>query len=216
MFNTNNWSNDLWENEKRVVSDYRNVIPIGIDEAGRGCLAGPVVAAAVCYHNVCSFPSVADSKVLSPKKRWEAYQQICQSNALIATSFISPTYIDKMNILNATKLAMRKCISQIVDYFFCKKDNNYLFLIDGNQRLQNEYRGIQLTVVKGDSLLASIASASIVAKVERDQYMCKMDTIYPDFGFKTHKGYGTKKHFEAINKNGFTAIHRRTFLKGKK
>jgi ribonuclease HII len=213
MLNTDSADSDLWHNEYLLSRDYKNFAVIGIDEVGRGSLAGPVTASAVCYYHCLKKPFVRDSKKLSPKKREMAYMAILESGAYIATSFVSAYMIDKMNILNATKWAMKKCIDQIL-LNPALRHCSLLFLIDGNQQIADEKRGIQILCVKGDSLYSSIASASIVAKVERDRYMVKMDTIFPFYGFSAHKGYGTKSHFQALHDRGISSFHRRTFLKG--
>jgi ribonuclease HII len=213
MLNTDSTDSDLWHNEYLLSRPYENFAIIGIDEVGRGSLAGPVTASAVCYYKCRTKPLVKDSKKLSPQKRELAYTSIQESGAYISTSFVSAHMIDKMNILNATKWAMKKCIDQIL-LNQALRNCSLLFLIDGNQQIADENRGIQISCVKGDSLYSSIASASIVAKVERDRYMVKMDTIFPFYGFSTHKGYGTKSHFQALHDRGMSSFHRRTFLKG--
>jgi ribonuclease HII len=212
MLSIDQTDSDLWHNEYILAQQYPGFAIIGIDEAGRGSLAGPVAASAVCYLGCCSKPTVNDSKKLTPKQREIAYDQIRKSGALIATSFISPHMIDKMNILNATKLAMKKCIDQLLTREELRQ-RSILLLIDGNQSLSGEYRGIQQTCIKGDSIYSSIASASIIAKVERDHYMIQMDAVFPRYGFSIHKGYGTKKHYHALQKEGCSTFHRKTFLK---
>ncbi len=214
MLSTDQADSDLWHNEYILAQQFPDFAIIGIDEAGRGSLAGPVTASAVCYFGCCTKPTVKDSKKLTPKQREVAYHQIRSSGALIATSFISPRMIDRMNILNATKLAMKKCIDQLLAREELRQQS-ILFLIDGNQPLTNEYRGIQQTCIKGDSMYSSIASASIVAKVERDRYMIRMDTVFPRYGFSIHKGYGTKNHYHALQMQGCSTFHRKTFLKVK-
>ncbi|HPJ11795.1 MAG TPA: ribonuclease HII [Caldisericia bacterium] len=214
MLNIDQTDSDLWHNEYILAQQYPDFAIIGIDEAGRGSLAGPVAASAVCYLGCCTKPAVKDSKKLTPKQREFAYHQIHQSGALIATSFISPRMIDRMNILNATQLAMKKCIDQLLDREELRQ-HSILFLIDGNQPLTNEYRGIQQTCIKGDSMYSSIASASIIAKVERDRYMVQMDAVFPCYGFAIHKGYGTKNHYQALQMQGCSTFHRKTFLKVK-
>ncbi|MDD4028412.1 MAG: ribonuclease HII [Caldisericia bacterium] len=213
MLNTDSADPDLWYNEHILSRQYESFAIVGIDEAGRGSLAGPVTASAVCFYQCKKKPFVMDSKKLSPKKREIAYGEIQESGAYISTSFVSARMIDKMNILNATKWAMKKCIDQIL-FNPTLQHCPLLFLIDGNQPIVEETRGIQKTCIKGDSLYSSIASASIIAKVERDQYMVKMDRIFPLYGFSVHKGYGTKRHFQALHENGMSSFHRRTFLKG--
>ncbi|MCK5848680.1 MAG: ribonuclease HII [Caldisericia bacterium] len=205
--------NEYNKNERIISQLYEGQLLVGIDEVGRGSLAGPVVAAAVCYTDLNLLPSVKDSKKLSQKNREKKYKEILNSGAFVACSFISSTLIDKMNILNATKMAMEKCIRQIQ-----KSVNEFsscppLLLIDGNQRIENNQNWNQITIVKGDSKVASIASASIIAKVERDSYMCRMDEIFSGYEFSAHKGYGTKKHRDLLVQNGPSPIHRKTFIR---
>lgn len=176
----------------------------GVDEAGRGPLCGPVAAAAVIMPEGLIIDGVNDSKKLSEKKREELFDIIIENAISFRIEFSDEKTIDEINILNATMQAMERAISGLDP----KAD---FALIDGNCS-----RGITLpnrTVVKGDSLSHSIACASILAKVSRDRLMLKYDEMYPEYGFKAHKGYGTKAHYEAIQKYGILPIHRKTFLK---
>lgn len=176
----------------------------GVDEAGRGPLCGPVAAAAVIMPHGLIIDGVNDSKKLSEKKREELFDVIVEKAISFRIEFSDEKTIDEINILNATMQAMERAISGLDP----KAD---FALIDGNCS-----RGITLpnrTVVKGDSLSHSIACASILAKVSRDRLMLKYDEMYPEYGFKAHKGYGTKAHYEAIGKYGILPIHRKTFLK---
>ncbi|MBN2695516.1 ribonuclease HII [bacterium] len=178
--------------------------PIGIDEAGRGPLAGPVVIASV-YSNSVYVDGVYDSKQLSKKQREEIYKEIIQKNSY-TISVISSQEIDKINILNATKKGMLECFNSLYNQI----KTIDIALIDGNQKVP----GIeidQLTVVKGDSKSYSIAAASIVAKVYRDSIMEELDQKYPQYNFKNNQGYGTKEHIEAIKKYGVIPEHRLTF-----
>lgn len=177
---------------------------VGIDEAGRGPLAGPVVAAAVILPQNVFIEKLNDSKKLSPKVREKLYTEIHKKAISYGIGIIDENLIDKINILNATKLAMKKAIevlSVIPDMLFI----DALTLNDVNIK--------QKAIEKGDSLSISIAAASILAKVTRDRIIEEMDEIYPVYGFAKHKGYGTKEHIEAIKKYGPCPIHRKTFIK---
>ena len=176
----------------------------GVDEAGRGPLAGPVFAAAVILPENCFIPGLNDSKKLSEKKREELFDIICEKAVSYCIADISHERIDEINILNATFEAMNNAVNGLdvtPDYV----------LIDGNR-----IKGMNVaheTVVKGDAKSVSIAAASILAKVSRDRVMYDAAKQYPQYGFDKHKGYGTKAHCEAILKYGPCKIHRRTFLK---
>ena len=176
----------------------------GVDEAGRGPLCGPVAAAAVIMPEGLIIDGVDDSKKLSEKKREELYDIIVKNAISYSVVFEDEKTIDEINILNATMLAMEKAINSLNP----KAD---FALIDGNRS-----KGITIpnrTVVKGDSLSHSIACASILAKVTRDRLLIEYDEKYPLYGFKAHKGYGTKAHYEAIEKYGILPTHRKSFLK---
>lgn len=176
----------------------------GVDEAGRGPLAGPVVAAAVILPENCVLEGLNDSKKLSEKKREALYDAICQATSSYAIAMVDHTVIDQINILQATYQAMQQAIAGLsiaADYA----------LIDGNRAPKLDIACE--CVVGGDAKSASIAAASILAKVTRDRYMMEMDTQYPAYAFGKHKGYGTKAHYEAILKYGSCPIHRKTFLK---
>ena len=170
----------------------------GVDEAGRGPLCGPVVAAAVILPKHACIEGVNDSKKISEKKREKLYDDIMQR----AIGISDVDVIEKVNILNATKIAMKKAIESLS----IKPD---YVLIDGNQKIDIDI--LQETVVSGDAKSESIASASIIAKVTRDRMLRKFDEMYPEYGFAKHKGYGTKAHIEAIKKYGLTPIHRKSF-----
>lgn len=178
----------------------------GVDEVGRGPLAGPVVAAAVVITDLGKVPQVFDSKGLTEKKREELDLELRNSPYIkFAISEVSPEVIDEINILQATHLAMRNAV-KILEKELGEID---FVLIDGRPVKSMPYNN--LAIVKGDQKSASIAAASIIAKVYRDKLMCEYDSIYPEYAFAEHKGYGTKKHLEAINKFGVTPIHRKTF-----
>lgn len=194
---------DLWQIEHDCYQGGFDLI-CGVDEAGRGPLAGPVCAAAVILPRDLQISGLNDSKKLSAKKRNELYDVIlCEAEAY-AIAFASEMEIDEINILQATFLAMERAVLQLE----VRPD---LVLVDGN-RAPHLPLPVK-TVVKGDSLSANIAAASILAKVTRDRLMEKMDGIYPQYGFAVHKGYGTKRHYEALREYGPSPVHRQTFLK---
>lgn len=195
--------NDMlfYENEK-----YKEGLSFiaGVDEAGRGPLAGPVVAAAVIFEKGVIIPEVNDSKKLTAKKREQLFDVIISKALSYKIEFVDEKTIDEINILNASMTAMKNAINGLS----VKPD---FALIDGNcDRFIDVPHSC---IVKGDSLSMSIAAASILAKVARDRYMLKMDEKYPEYNFKSHKGYGTKEHVEKIKKLGVLPIHRKSFLK---
>lgn len=176
----------------------------GVDEAGRGPLAGPVCAAAVILPPDCVIDGLNDSKKLSEKKR-EALFDVIKNEALAySIAMASEKEIDEINILQATFLAMKRA----VDSLSIKPD---YILVDGNR--DPMFDTDTELVVKGDSLSASIAAASVLAKVTRDRFMLEIDKKYPQYQFSKHKGYGTKLHYEMIAEYGISDVHRRTFLK---
>ena len=177
----------------------------GIDEAGRGPLAGPVVAAAVILPKGCMIEGVNDSKKVSEKKREKLYDEIIENSISWGVGIIDNTVIDDINILEATRLAMHEAINKL------ETKPEFIF-IDAEKKVDTN--GVPyLPIIKGDALSISIAAASIIAKVTRDRIMRMFDKIYPEYGFEKHKGYGTKMHIEAIKSNGLTPIHRRSFTK---
>ena len=176
----------------------------GIDEAGRGPLAGPVFAAAVVLPADFSVQGVDDSKKLTPKKREELFGRIEASASAYGIGFATEQEIDQINILQATFLAMRRAFEKL-------GVRPELALVDGN-RVPS--LGVETcTIVHGDALSESIAAASILAKVSRDRLMLEIDRIYPQYGFAAHKGYGTAFHVEMLKKYGPCPVHRKTFLK---
>ena len=190
-----------YENQK-YAEGYTAVC--GCDEAGRGPLCGPVVAAAVILPRGLIIEGLDDSKKLTEKKREKLFDVICENAIAYAIAEASPEEIDEINILNASMLAMRRA----TDMLSVKAD---FALIDGNTS-----RGFDIpteTVVKGDSKSYSIAAASILAKVTRDRQCIDLDAAYPEYGIAKHKGYPTKDHMEAVRKYGPAPIHRKTFLK---
>ena len=176
----------------------------GVDEAGRGPLAGPVCAAAVILPEHLQIPGLNDSKKLTDKKRRELFPVIQEQAIAYGIGLASESEIDEINILQATFLAMRRALEQLTV-------RPEIALIDGNR--ETDFGLPVKTVVKGDSLSANIAAASILAKVTRDNLMMELAQKYPEYGFEIHKGYGTKAHYEALRTYGPCPIHRKTFLK---
>ena len=174
----------------------------GVDEAGRGPLCGPVVAAAVILKPDSKIEGVNDSKKLSEKKREQVYENIMENALAVGVGMSDVDVIESVNILNATKLAMKEAISKL------KVQPEYV-LIDGNQMIDITIPGE--TVVHGYAISESMAAASIVAKVTRDRMLIEWDKTYPEYGFAKHKGYGTKAHTDAIAKYGLTPLHRPSF-----
>ncbi len=194
---------NMWEIEQRHFDRGVELI-CGVDEAGRGPLAGPVCAAAVILPKNIEIPGLDDSKKLSDKRRRELYPIIKEQAVAYAIAFADHKEIDEINILQATFLAMERAISQL-------SAKPEFALIDGNR--EKDF-GIPVeTVIKGDSLSASIAAASVLAKVARDDLMLAAAEEYPQYGFEIHKGYGTKAHYVALAEHGPCPIHRMTFLK---
>lgn len=192
---------DLWHYEREALSNgYRLVA--GVDEAGRGPLAGPVVAAAVILPFECDTCGIYDSKQLSPEERESAYARIHDIAVSIGVGIVHADEIDRINILQATYRAMRLAIAKLSTL-------PDIFLIDGYPIRNFEYP--QVGVIDGDCKSASIAAASIVAKVTRDRIMCKFDSIFPQYGFARNKGYPTPEHLEMLGIHGVCEIHRKTF-----
>ena len=194
---------NLWEIEDALAEKGIKTI-CGVDEAGRGPLAGPVCAAAVILPSHLELPGLNDSKKLTDKKRRELYPIIKEQAIAYGIGFASEEEIDEINILQATFLAMQRAIDQL-------EGKAEFALIDGNR--EKDFGIPVMTVVKGDSRSASIAAASVLAKVARDDVMLAMAEEYPEYGFEIHKGYGTKAHYAALREHGASKIHRKTFLK---
>lgn len=176
----------------------------GIDEAGRGPLAGPVVAGAVILPKDDNLLYLNDSKKLSEKMRNLLYDEIYEKAIAVGVGIVSQEVIDEINILNATYLAMREAIAKLTvtpDVLL----NDAVTIPD--------VEILQVPIIKGDQKSVSIAAASIVAKVTRDRLMTELSKEYPEYGFEKHKGYGTKAHYDAIRKNGLCELHRKTFVK---
>jgi ribonuclease HII len=187
---------------------------VGVDEAGRGPLAGPVVASAVALRRDQFQSTINDSKVLSAGQREKAFYEIYE-NAFVGVGIISESVIDQGNILKATFLAMTNAVENAVAQWAAAESGgrmaqNVCLLIDGN-RFKSDLPYAYRTIVQGDSKVLSIACASIVAKVTRDRILNMYDAIYPQYGFKQHKGYPTRQHKEAIGTHGLSMIHRRSY-----
>ena len=195
---------DLWQLENSIYASSGASYIAGVDEAGRGPLAGPVCAAACILPRNLEIPGLNDSKKLSPQKREALYDVIIKSAVNYGIAFATVEEIESLNILNATFLAMNRALSML-------SPQPDLALIDGNRN-----SGISIPsrcVVKGDSLCADIAAASVLAKVTRDRYMLTMAEQYPEYGFEKHKGYGTAQHYAALRQFGPSPIHRPSFLR---
>ena len=193
----------MWEIEDSFYTQGYKVI-CGVDEAGRGPLAGPVCAAAVILPEHLEIPGLTDSKKLTDKKRRALFPVIQEQAIAFGIGFASEQEIDEVNILQATFLAMRRAMEQL-------KVRPDLALIDGNR--ETDFGLPVHTVIKGDSLSLNIAAASVLAKVSRDDVMLRLAETYPAYGFDIHKGYGTRAHYEALEKFGPCPIHRKSFLK---
>lgn len=194
---------DMWQIEENFFQKGIKLIA-GVDEAGRGPLAGPVCAAAVILPAGIEIPGLNDSKKLSDRQRRTLFPLIKEKAIAYAVAYASESEIDEINILQATFLAMHRAVEQL-------SVRPELLLIDGNRACDF---GVEAqTVVHGDSLSASIAAASVLAKVTRDDYMLQQAEKYPRYGFEIHKGYGTKAHYAALQEHGHCPIHRLTFLK---
>ena len=192
---------DLFEVETKASHQgFKNIA--GIDEAGRGPLAGPVVAAAVILPSQVNIPGLNDSKKLSTKKREELFPKIQEISVFYGVAVVDQKVIDKINILQAARLAMKQAVETL-------KITPGLLLIDGNQKIDSTLD--QWAIVKGDSRSLSIAAASVLAKVTRDRIMDGYHKLYPQYEFNRHKGYGTRLHRNLIQEHGPCPIHRSTF-----
>lgn len=194
---------NMWEIEEGCRAQGFDLI-CGVDEAGRGPLAGPVCAAAVILPHGLEIPGLTDSKKLSDKKRRELFPIIQQEAVSYGIGLASREEIDEINILQATFLAMERALAAL-------SVRPGLALIDGNR--EKDFGLPVKTVVKGDSLSMNIAAASVLAKVTRDDLMLEMAKVYPQYGFEIHKGYGTRAHYDALRAYGPCPIHRTTFLR---
>lgn len=194
---------ELWELENEIY-DAGEQLLCGVDEAGRGPLAGPVCAAAVILPRGLCIPGLNDSKKLTEKKREALYDVICSSAVSYGIAFATVDEIEEVNILNAAMLAMNRAIEKL-------SAQPTLALIDGNRN--SAIKIASRCVVKGDAKCADIAAASVLAKVTRDRYMLEMAEKYPQYKFEKHKGYGTKDHYAALREYGLCEIHRPSFLR---
>ena len=194
---------NMWEIEDSYYAQGITTI-CGVDEAGRGPLAGPVCAAAVILPPHLEIPGLNDSKKLTDKRRRELFPLIKEQAIAYGIGLASEQEIDEINILQATFLAMERALAQL-------SVRPELALIDGNR--EKDFGIPVKTVVKGDSLSANIAAASILAKVTRDDMMLELAKQYPEYGFDIHKGYGTKAHYEALRTYGASPVHRNSFLR---
>lgn len=193
---------DMYKYERSLVGDRTPYC--GVDEAGRGPLAGPVCAAAVILPEGLVIPGLNDSKKLTAKKRDALYDIICDTAVAFGIAFATVDEIEALNIKGATYLAMERAIADM-------GPAPVLALVDGNDK--NTLSIPAVKVVKGDSLCASIAAASVLAKVTRDCYMDDLDALYPQYGFAKHKGYGTAAHYAALREYGPSPVHRPTYLR---
>jgi ribonuclease HII len=191
----------LRKNQQADFGEYHYIA--GVDEAGRGPLAGPVVVAAVILDSTANLPGLNDSKKLSAKKREELFQLIIQQAVAYKIIEVSPEKIDQINILQATLWGMEEAVLNL-------ELAPQICLIDGN-RMPARISDISRTIIKGDSKYASIAAASILAKVQRDRIMLDFDAKYPQYNFAANKGYPTREHLAAIRAHGITPIHRRSY-----
>ena len=194
---------DLWELENEIAAEGFETL-CGVDEAGRGPLAGPVYAAAVILPRGLQIPGLNDSKKLTEKKREELFDVICEKALDYAIASASVEEIEERNILGATMLAMNRAIAGL-------KTRPDLALIDGNRNKDIETPS--RCVIKGDATCADIAAASILAKVSRDRVMLELAKEYPAYHFEQHKGYGTALHYEALRQYGPSPVHRPSFLR---
>lgn len=194
------------EFDKEIFTKHSPTHIIGIDEAGRGCLAGPVVSASfIMTKNFLNiYKDATDSKKLTSAKREKIFRQLIQNPESFGVGFACNKEIDKINILNATFLSMKRSYKKF------EQIKDTLTLIDGNHKIRN-FEINQIPVIKGDSKSLAIGLASIVAKVTRDRYMQILDKMYPEYGFAGHKGYPSKSHIEAIRKHGICPAHRTTY-----
>ena len=194
---------ELWNYEHACYDEGYDIV-CGVDEAGRGPLAGPVCAAAVILPRDLQIEGLNDSKKLTDKRRRALFDVITAQAVSYGIAFASEQEIDEINILQATFLAMRRALDQL-------SVRPAIALIDGNR--ETDFGLPVRTIVKGDSLSANSAAASVLAKVTRDDFMLEQAQRYPQYGFDVHKGYGTRAHYEALRQYGPCPIHRRSFLK---
>jgi len=192
-----------------------NILKIGIDEAGRGPLAGPVVSAAVMIKH--RIEGVRDSKKLSPEKRALLFNEIVEHAVAFGIGTATVEEIDALNILNATFLSMRRAIYSLLITYSRKfgeiEPDNFVVFVDGNRPIPDIPFRVK-AIIKGDNLIYEISCASILAKVYRDNIMVALANVYPQYGFEKNKGYGTREHFEALKRFGISPVHRKKFVRG--
>lgn len=215
------------QGQYRLQQEYPDQFIVGIDEVGRGPLAGPVVACAVYLKDPSLDLGLQDSKKMSAKKRESLFESIQDASFCYAIAMATEQEIDSLNILQATFLAMRRALAAI-GFPFLKEEpdkvplskghlpsDSCLFAVDGPLKIKGLNPDLQISIVQGDSKIVSISAASVLAKVYRDRYMKNLSLEYPEYGFEKHAGYGTKMHREAIQKYGYSPVHRQSFkLKG--
>ncbi len=195
LFKLSEYEREYWE---------KGIFPGGMDEVGRGSLAGPVVSACAVMPKEPLIPYVNDSKKLSEGRREKLFAQLCEAALCYGIGWIGPDVIDEINILQATRAAFKQA------YCSMERPPEHV-LVDAVKDLDIPAK--QRAIIHGDALSYSIAAASIIAKVTRDRYMCEMSLVYPQYGFERNKGYGTKEHIEALRNFGPCPIHRLSFLK---
>lgn len=203
LLNTEGFENPRFLEDVKWRNEWNIQFLAGVDEAGRGPLAGPVTAGAVILPSDVDIPELRDSKKLSEKKRDALAPKVRELALAYAVVHVSAQEIDEINILQASLVAMERCIEQLG----VKAE---AVLVDGNKKMPN-YKGIQMSLVKGDDKSLCVAAASILAKTERDAYMYELDEKYPEYGFAKHKGYPTKAHMEVVAELGLCPEHRLTF-----
>ena len=203
---------NLLQAESKLKEHFKNCILIGVDEAGRGPLAGPVVAAAAVLKEG-NFTFLNDSKKLSEKKRERIFEGLPDCCEYYSIGEASAQEIDEIGILNADFLAMRRALAPVVSQLG-EKNLPYKILVDGNLYIREIDKSLQMPIIKGDGRVACIAAASIFAKVHRDRQMIRFGGQFPGYGFEKHKGYGTEAHLAAIKKFGDCEIHRKSFKRG--
>lgn len=203
LLNTEGFENPRFLEDVKWRNEWNIQFLAGVDEAGRGPLAGPVTAGAVILPSDVDIPELRDSKKLSEKKRDALAPKVRELALAYAVVHVSAQEIDEINILQASLVAMERCIEEL-------RVKAEAVLVDGNKKMPN-YKGIQMPLVKGDDKSLCIAAASILAKTERDAYMYELDEKYPEYGFAKHKGYPTKAHMEVVAELGLCPEHRLTF-----
>jgi ribonuclease HII len=196
--------------QQELAQRFGGHVLIGVDEAGRGPLAGPVVAGAVVIAGASAPAALDDSKKLSEKRREQVFEELPKYCEHYSIAEASAQEIDSLGILNANFLAMRRALAPIISLLESNQQK-YKILVDGNLYIREIDKSLQMPIIKGDGKVACIAAASIFAKVHRDRLMAKFAEQFPNYGFEKHKGYGTKAHMAAIEKFGTCEIHRKSF-----